>query len=727
MGLYSDQISNRIKNDQSAFELSFVQLASVVMGHKREAETFLSDRETAKNAIEEILKYYHITPGALPDNIESVDDQLEFFLHPSGIKRRRVELTGKWYKDGIGPLLGQTHSGQIISLLPGKMSGYIYFDHELNKRIKVNKENAKNIGIDAYCFYNPLPSHKISIVDLLIYMARTLAVSDYVIIVATILTATVLGMLIPYANQQIFGHVIPMGGYSHLMAISFLLVGATISTMLIRITQNIVQARISTKAEVAVQSAAMSRLLSLPAVFFKDYTTGEISQRLHGISSLCTVLIQVIFGAGLTGLFSFVFIGQIAFIAPVLTIPALIIVAISLAITSIAALFEVKISRKQLAGAAKLHGLVFSLVSGVQKIKISGSERRAFSKWAKKYSENAALTYAPPIFLRISAVLVGTTTAVGSIVLFSISASADIAVAEYMAFAAAYAMLSGAVMSLTSLSTTVASIRPIMDLAKPIMDVEPETSVGKKMINRLSGSIEINNVFFRYNENMPYVLNNLSLKINKGQYVAIVGASGCGKSTLLRLLLGFEEPHRGAVYYDAQDMKSIDLKSLRKSIGCVIQNGKLMTGSIYENIVVSAPLLTIDEAWEAAEMAGIAEDIRNMPMGMHTLVSDGGGGLSGGQKQRVLIARALAPKPKILLLDEATSALDNITQKHVSQSLDGLKCTRIVIAHRLSTIRQCDRVIMLEEGKIVEDGTYEQLMSLNGKFAELVKRQRLDG
>jgi len=726
MGLYSEQIASRIKNDQDAFELSFVQLASVVMGHKRQAETFLSDRETAKNAIEEILKYYHVVPAILPDTIEAVDDQLEFFLHPAGIMRRRVELTGKWYKDGIGPLLAQTESGQVISLLPGKASGYTYYDHEQNKRIKVNKENSKRIRIDAYCFYNPFPNRKIKIRDLLIYMARTLAISDYVVIISTIMAVTLLGLLIPYANQQIFSNVIPFGGVRQLMAISFLLVGATISTMLIRVTQNVVQARITTKTDIAVQSAAMSRLLSLPAIFFKEYTTGEISQRLQYLSLLCSTLIQIIFGAGLSGLFSFVYMGQIAVMTPALAVPAFIITATNLALTVTNALVSVKIQKKQMQGAAKLNGLVFSLLSGVQKIKISGSERRAFSKWAEKYSENASLSFAPPVFMRVATVLMGTVTTVGTIILFSISASAGISVAEYMAFIAAYGLLAGAIMSLAAASCTGASIKPILDLAKPIMDIEPETSVGKKMITRLSGSIDINNVSFRYNDDMPFVLDDLSLRINRGQYVAVVGASGCGKSTLLRLLLGFEEPHKGAIYYDSNDMKSIDVKSLRRSMGCVIQNSKLMTGSIYENIVVSAPWLTINEAWEAAEMAGVADDIRQMPMGMHTLVSDGGGGLSGGQKQRLIIARALAPKPKILLLDEATSALDNITQKHVSQTLDSLKCTRIVIAHRLSTIRQCDRVIMLEKGRIVEDGTYDELVKLNGKFAQLVKRQQLD-
>jgi len=728
VNLYSEQIENRIKKDQNAFELSFVQLASVVMGHKREAETFLSDKERAKNAIEEILKYYHIVAEKLPEHIESVDDQLEFLLHPAGVMRRRVELTGKWYKDGIGPLLGQIkETGQVISLLPGKTSGYTYFDHELNKRIKVNKENVVKIGIDAYCFYQSLPNRKISIVDLFIYMMRSLAISDYVFMIATILATTLLGLLLPFANQQIFGEIILHGEITQLLALSFLLVGATITTLLVRITQNIITARITTKTEMAVQPAAIGRLLSLPTTFFKDYSAGEIFRRLHCISLLSNLLIEIIFGAGLPALFSFIYIGQIAVVTPTLVVPAIFIVTINIILIIVNALISTKIQKRQMKGDAKLDGLVYSLVSGIQKLKISGSERRAFSKWAKKYSENASLIFAPPMFMRISSVLVGTVSAIGAIVIFSISAYSGVSIAEYMAFSVAFGMLSGVMMSLAKITSCIASISPILDLAMPIMESEPEGSVGKKMISRLSGSIDINNVSFRYNENMPDVLDNLSLKINRGQYVAVVGASSCGKSTLLRLLLGFETPDKGAIYYDGHDVKSVDLKSLRKSIGCVIQNSKLMTGSLYENITVSAPWLTIEEAWEAAEMAGIAEDIREMPMNMHTLVADGGGGLSGGQKQRILIARALAPKPKIVFLDEATSALDNITQKHVSETLDNLKCTRIVIAHRLSTIRQCDRVIMLEKGKIVEDGTYDELIAQNGKFAELVERQQLTG
>ncbi|MBQ1527790.1 MAG: ATP-binding cassette domain-containing protein, partial [Lachnospiraceae bacterium] len=241
------------------------------------------------------------------------------------------------------------------------------------------------------------------------------------------------------------------------------------------------------------------------------------------------------------------------------------------------------------------------------------------------------------------------------------------------------------------------------------------------------GRIELNNISFRYNDNMPLVLDNLSFIIEPGQYVAIVGKTGCGKSTLMRILLGFEKPQKGAVYYDGKDLEKLDLKSLRRKIGTVMQDGKLFSGDIYSNIVISAPWLTLDRAWEAAEMAGMAEDIRDMPMGMFTLISEGQGGISGGQKQRLMIARAIAPKPRILMFDEATSALDNITQKKVSESLDSLNCTRIVIAHRLSTIKNCNRIIVMDGGRIIEDGTYDELITENGYFAELVERQKLEG
>ena len=297
---------------------------------------------------------------------------------------------------------------------------------------------------------------------------------------------------------------------------------------------------------------------------------------------------------------------------------------------------------------------------------------------------------------------------------------------DYYAFASAFGLVSSAFSTLVSTGEKTAMMWSILKMLQPIMEATPEIEEEKRVITHLSGGIELNNVSFRYKDSLPLILDNLTLKIRPGQYVGIVGKTGCGKSTLMRLMLGFEKPQKGAIYYDGQDVQSIDLKSLRQHIGTVMQNGSLFQGDIFSNITISAPQLTLDEAWEAAEEAGMADDIRSMPMGMHTLISEGSGGISGGQRQRIMIARAIAPKPKILMFDEATSALDNITQKIVSDSLEKLKCTRVVIAHRLSTIKECDRILVLDQGKIIEDGTYDELIAKNGFFAELVKKQRVD-
>ena len=330
------------------------------------------------------------------------------------------------------------------------------------------------------------------------------------------------------------------------------------------------------------------------------------------------------------------------------------------------------------------------------------------------------------MFIRINSVITTAISLFSTIVLYYLAVSSGIDQSNYFAFMAAYGSVMGAFSSLAGIALSVGRIKPILEMAEPFLKTEPETADNKEMVTKLSGSIELNNVYFRYSENSPYIVNNLSLSIKSGEYVAIVGKTGCGKSTLMRLLLGFEKPEKGAIYYDGKDLNRLDLTTLRRKIGTVIQGGGLLQGDIFSNIIISAPHLTHDEAWEAAELAGIADDIRAMPMGMQTLISERHGGISGGQKQRLMIARAIAPKPKILMFDEATSALDNKTQKQVSEALDKMGCTRIVIAHRLSTIRHCDRILVLDGGKVIEEGSYDKLIAQNGYFAELVERQRLD-
>ena len=281
-------------------------------------------------------------------------------------------------------------------------------------------------------------------------------------------------------------------------------------------------------------------------------------------------------------------------------------------------------------------------------------------------------------------------------------------------------------MMLSGVALSAARIKPILEIAEPFLNTEPETSDNKEIVTSISGAVELDHISFRYAEGLPLVIDDLSLKVKPGEYVAIVGKTGCGKSTLMRILLGFEKPEKGSVRFDGKDINTLDLPSLRKKIGTVMQDAGLFQGDIYSNIVITAPQLDLAAAWEAAEKAGIAEDIRSMPMGMNTIIGEGQGGISGGQRQRLMIARAIAPKPKLLMFDEATSALDNKTQKQVSEALDAMGCTRIVIAHRLSTIKHCDRILVIDEGHIIEDGTYDELIEKDGFFAKLVERQRLD-
>ncbi len=304
--------------------------------------------------------------------------------------------------------------------------------------------------------------------------------------------------------------------------------------------------------------------------------------------------------------------------------------------------------------------------------------------------------------------------------------SSGVSVADYIAFITSYGVVSAGVMALSSAASTVATIKPSWEMVCPILETAPELTDGRKIVTTLSGSIEINNLTFRYATDGPLILDNLSLKIRSGEYVAVVGKTGCGKSTLLRLLLGFERAETGAIYYDGQDIEKLDLRSVRQCIGVDLQNGKLFAGDIFSNIIVTAPWKTLEDAWEAARIAGIEDEIKAMPMGMHTMLSEGSGGISGGQRQRLMIARAIVSKPKILLFDEATSALDNITQKKVADSIAELKCTRLIIAHRLSTIRHCDRIVVLAQGKIVEEGDYAALMEKRGLFFEMAARQTLE-
>lgn len=727
MGWFDEQIKDRKRNDDDAFAEAFANMASAITGKKIEA-SLNNDRTVTKDAIDEILKYYHVKSREVPDGISDMNEQLEYLMRPYGIMRRTVKLEEGWYRDAAGAMLGVlAESGRVVALIPTGLSGYSYFDWETGKRRRINRKNQHLFEEEAIAFYKPFPLKKISLPSLAAYIARTLSVSDYVMIGLATLALSLIGMISPLITKLLFDRVLLSGNVRLLIAIAFFSVSVSVSTLLISAVKNMVTARIETKLNISIEAATMMRIMSLPADFFKQYSSGELSSRASQVGALCKMLASTVLSTGLTSIFSLVYISQIFAYAPMLVVPALLIILATVVFSVVSSLVQMKLSTRQMELSGKESGMTYSLITGIQKIKLAGAEKRAFARWGNLYAQSAKLEYGPPAFIELNSVIALAISLVGTLVMYTMAVKSGISVADYYAFDTAYGMVSGAFGALAGIALNVAQIKPMLTMVKPFFDAVPEVSDGKQVLTRLSGGIEMNNVSFRYSENMPLIIDNLSLKIRPGQYVAIVGKTGCGKSTLMRLLLGFEHPQKGAIYYDGKDLERIDLRSLRRRVGVVMQNGKLFQGDIYSNIVISAPWLSQDEAWEAAELAGIADDIRMMPMGMNTIISEGSGGISGGQRQRLMIARAVAPKPKILMFDEATSALDNLTQKKVSESLDALKCTRIVIAHRLSTIKQCDRIIVLDHGKIIEDGKYDELIAKNGFFAELVARQRLDG
>ena len=726
MGWFDEQIKQRKQSDDQLFEEAFVRMADAVLGTKM-ASAYQSDEAKASGEISEILKYYHIKPREVPDTVRGLDDRLEYLLRPHGIMRRNVTLPRGWYKDAVGALLARRKDdGSVVALIPRGFTGYAYYDAKAAQWVRINQKNEDLFDDEAICFYKPFPLTKLTVPALMRYILECLDKTDVALVVLSTLIVSLVGLLTPRLTALLFGPVVESGSTQVLLALAVFMVSVSISQLLFRSINTLLSSRVTTKLNLSVQAATMMRILSLPADFFKQWSSGELASRSMQLQSLCQMLVSSALNTGLTSLFSLLYVTQIFAFAPALVVPALTIILVTLAFTVGTTLYQARVARKQMELSAQESGMSYALITGIQKIKLSGAEKRAYARWSDLYAKQVALQYNPPIFLRLNTAISTAISLTGTLIMYAMALKSGVGVADYYAFNSAYGMVSGAFMSLAGIAMTLAQFKPVMAMAQPIMDAQPEVSEGKQVIERISGAIEVNNVSFRYREDMPLILDDLSLKIKPGQYVAIVGATGCGKSTLMRILLGFEKPQKGAVYYNGKDLNTIDLKSLRRKIGVVMQNGKLFQGDIFSNIVISAPQLTLDQAWEAAEMAGIAEDIRRMPMGMHTIISEGSGGISGGQRQRLMIARAIAPKPKVLMFDEATSALDNITQKTVSDSLEKLKCTRIVIAHRLSTIRACDRIIYLEKGKIVEDGTYDQLIAQGGKFAELVERQRLD-
>ena len=719
MGWFSDQIKQRKEQNQKAFEDSFQTLAGLNDSNENASrDDFI---------ISQLTKYFKYPDINLPQGLNTLSDKLDYTLKSIGVIAKRIELTGTWNLDHREPILVFTKNNRIpILMIPKGTRGYYSVSFKTGKRFKNTSMISKKLSQEAYVFYKPLPTHKLTFWEYFKYFAKSIRVVDLVMVIIMSVLVTGISMLLPYISRTLTGEVVANNDYKLFTMMTIFLVAAGTTYVLIKGLQGFIHTRVSIKIEKMMQETTMARMLSLPPSFFKKYSTGDLSARFASVLNLSNLVFNGVFLSILSVIMSLAFMTQIVQFTPTLVLPVIGILALNILFSSIVVLKQVKVSREQLLLTAKESGTTYAMINGIQKIRLAGAEKRAFARWARDFSKWAEPTYHPPLLIRLSTVISLTITLIGEIVIYFIAAKSNVEVSSYVAFTSSFGSLSAMVTTLTGLVTMIASVGPVLEMAKPILQEETEDDTSKERIKALHGEIKLDNITFKYEEDGPAILKNLSLDIKEGEYLGIVGKTGCGKSTLVRLLLGFEQPNEGNIYFDNKNINNLNLPSLRSNIGSVTQSGGVFHADIMSNILITAPQLTEEDAWAAAEIAGIADDIRNMPMGMRTVISEGQGGISGGQRQRIMIARAIVNKPKILIFDEATSALDNKTQKSIANSISNLNCTRIVIAHRLSTIKNCDRIIYMEDGEIKESGNYKELIAKKGKFYELVERQRLD-
>ncbi|MFN6474202.1 MAG: NHLP bacteriocin export ABC transporter permease/ATPase subunit [Nostoc sp. SerVER01] len=673
-----------------------------------------------------------ILPPVRSEDMNRIKEPLEAIARASRIRIRRVLLNDRWWQKDSGPLLAYTNQDNFpVALLPAGVGKYEIFDPQKHVRIPVNKDTAQQLAPFAHVFYRPIPENNFTAIDLLLFAFKG-KIRELVVIFLTGVVGALLGMLTPLATAILIDSVIPDADRGLLVQIGLGLIAATFGTIIFQIAQGFAGLRLESKASLDSQAALWDRLFNLRVSFFREYSIGDLQSRVSAVTQIRQKLNDTVLRTVFTSFFSLLNLGLLFIYSSSLALVVVAVALIAIIFTTISSV----LSRQKLRSLEEIEGEIFGftvqMVAGVSKLRVSNAEDRAFAYWAKKYSQQLKLKLSTEVIEDVLAIFNTAMPTVSSIIIFWLAVTlitqapsqseTGLSTGTFLAFNSAFAIfIAGA----TQLSNTIVSILDISifwERAKPIFQAQPEIDLSKSDPGRLTGKVKVDRVTFRYREDGPLNLDDLTIEADPGELIALVGPSGSGKSTIIRLLLGFETPKDGTIYYDGQDLSGLDTSAVRRQIGVVLQNGRINSASIFENIS-SGALVTMDEAWEAVRMAGFADDIKSMPMEMHTVISEGGTNLSGGQRQRLLIARALVLKPRIIIFDEATSALDNRTQAIVSTSLDQLGVTRIIIAHRLSTIRNADRIYVIEAGRVVQQGRFEELVNQKGLFANLMARQ----
>ena len=656
-------------------------------------------------------------------------DPVAAIAKSSDVRVRMVLLRGQWWKEDNGPLLGfVAGNNQPIALLPRGKTRYRVFDPVLQQYENITEEVAKRIREVAYVFYRSLPVREIKIKDVIAFALRG-SRADIATIVMMGIASGLMATLTPIFTGIIFDDIIPGAQRNALTQLTLFLIVSAFATALFSLTRRFAVLRMEGRMDASTQAAVWDRTIALPVAFFRNYTAGDLALRGLAIGQIRQILTGTTLSSILSGIFSAFSFALLFYYSWPLAIVATALIAIAVLVSFLCGYFQIGYQRDLSRQQGRISGMMLQVIHGMAKFRVSGTEARAFAAWAKEFTTQKLIYFrarrlsnALSVFQAAFPVIAYGAIFYGAAGLTSTQSASPLTTGQFLAFFVAFSQFLTAGLSLSAAAVSTLALIPLLERAKPILDSVPEVDAGKTDPGELSGRVEVNHLFFRYRPDMPLVIKDVSFSILPGQFVAFVGASGSGKSTIFRLLLGFEKPQSGSIYLDGQDLSGLDLHAVRRQLGVVLQNSRVLTGDIFTNIVGSAPL-SFDDAWEAARLSGFDRDVEEMPMGMHTIVSEGGGGLSGGQRQRLMIARAIVGKPRILLFDEATSALDNHTQGIVSRSLENLNATRIVIAHRLSTVINAHHIFVMDKGQIVQSGTYSELMRQDGIFAELIKRQ----
>jgi NHLM bacteriocin system ABC transporter ATP-binding protein len=664
-----------------------------------------------------------LTPALTQNSADPLGD----IVRASRIRYREVKLEGNWFKSEVGALLGFWRETETpIAIMPVQSGEYEIYDPISQETTPISPEIAQKIDQLAYTFYKPFPEKPIKLSDILQFGIFKDTRDLYWLLLAGV-SITLLGMFTPILTGVLFDEVIPNASDWQVIQVGIALSVALFGMILFEITESYALLRIESKLDFRVQAAVWDRLLSLPVTFYRQFNTGDLADRAMGIGEIHKILSGVVITTILGSVFSLLNFFLLFYYSVRLALVVLGLVSLQVLLIYILGRRQINREKIALMYQGKTQGIALQMLNGIAKFRVTGTEIRAFTHWLNSFVKMKQAGFKAAQLQNTQMVFNSVAPLLASAVLYyTLMQSADfqtISTGEFLAFIAAYGSFTAAVLAMSGALLTIYQIFPIYERTRPILEKMPEIDSLKSNPGRLKGKIEVSQVHFRYDADSPLTLQDVSFKLNAGDYVAFVGPSGSGKSTMVRLLLGFEKAETGTIFFDEQELNQLDLRLLRRQIGTVLQDGQLTPGDIFSNIVGSSPQLTLDDAWEAAKLAALDEDIKQMPMGMHTVINEGATTLSGGQRQRLLIAQVLVHKPRIIIFDEATSALDNRTQAIVTQSLNKLQATRIVIAHRLSTIQNVDKIFVFDKGKIVQSGSYQDLIHQEGLFKELAARQ----